>query len=193
MKNCLLFSENGSLKLSTLLEWWCEYSTSVSSRLILVLDTSASHAWIPELRRHNAVVAIQTCKALKKRWDMEEGACFKVGDFTQEWVQYNCGSEGGGPQVDWQSKDRVLRAQYKVTKAWADFRFRMPTKEDIAGHWDLNLPKMTKPLIKITNYPQMGHVFCCSDWVFRCVRRLRLRWLPPLELDTGHGFKLVRS
>ena len=211
----ILYPDDGHLKLETILELWREYNAGSGARLILVLDTSGSHHWVSELRRHNdLVVAIQTCRAVKPSKDPEVGSGgFRVGDFTQEWVQYNCGrvkvgsdlseeeeenglvsgSNGHGQHVDWQSKGRVVRALYKVTRAWADFRFRMPTKEDMGQHWDSNFPKLTKPIFTITNFPQFGQLCCCTDWVFRCLRRLRLRWLPPMELDTGHGFKLVRS
>ena len=64
---------------------------------------------------------------------------------------------------------------------------------DISQHWDANFPRLTKPLILITNFPQFGSVFCCCECVIRCLQRKRMAWFPPVECDTGHGFKLVRS
>ncbi len=42
-------------------------------------------------------------------------------------------------------------------------------------------------------FPQSADLFCfCEDCV-AMARNLKMRWLPPLTLDTGHGFKLIRT
>ena len=184
-------SDNSSLKFDTILEWWQEYNGTADSRLVLILDTTRSYTWLREARhQRDSYVAIQTCR-MAKVTDPEEGQKVKVGDFTTDWVQYNCSIISG--EVDWKDKTRLVRATYTVSRSWTDFTFHMPTKEDMESHWDSNFPRVTKPLIKITNFPQFGQLFCCCDRLLKCLRRKRMTWLPPSELDTGHGFKLVSS
>lgn len=141
------------------------------------------------LRITEDFVAVQTLRTCMPR-DPEEGGVMKIGEFTTDWVIYNCSLD---PDINWRHPDRNHRAVYGVSRCWADFTFHLPTEQDIETHWDSNFPKFTKPLIKMTNYIQMGSMCCCFDCVIRCLRRKRLLWLPPTELDTGHGFKFIRS
>ena len=158
--------------------------------MILVLDTPDSTQWVRNIRKLSKdFVAVQTCKQ-NKSTDPELAPKINIGDFTRDWVFYNCGAE---QDIDWQDKERPMLAVYGVSKSWTDFVFHLPTEEDIAVHWDTNFPKITKPLIKATNLIQLGSVCCCCDCVVNCIRRKKMYWLPPSELDTGHGFRLVSS
>ena len=182
-------SGNGSLKLETIMEWWRDLTAGSGSRLILVLDTDNSHQWLRTVRGlRKDIVAIQTCQ-LKQSRD-PEGEAVSIGDFSEEWTSFNSNRLTDNKFLQ---AGQPLRALYAVSSCWTDFEFRPPTDQDMAHHWDANFPKVTKPLIKITNFPQMGSMLCCLDCLLRCVRRKRMLWLPPQELNTGHGFRLVRS
>ena len=184
------FTDNKSLNIKTLLDWWAAKNGGTGARLILVLDSSFSRMWTKSVRKlENDFVAIQTC-FYKKTPDPEFGNKISTGLFTDEWVRYNVAGDIDPP---WSSKDRPVLALYAVSKCWTDFRFHLPTNEDIAAYWDSSFPRMLKPLIKVVNLPSIGMLFCCCDSVMRCLRRKQMSWIPPKEVDTGHGFKLVRS
>ena len=179
------------MKLDTILEWWREWNNDNGSRLILVLDSLHSHQWVREVRHlASDIVGIQTCRFVTSV-DPEEAATVSPGDFTADWVKYNCCEEH---EVNWRSPDRSVRAVYGLSRCWADFQFHLPTEADMEQHWDTSFPRITKPLIRITNLPGRGlGLLCCFQPLIRCLRRKRLLWLPPAHLDTGHGFRLVRS
>ncbi len=188
------FSDNGRLSLDILLEWWRELHSETQARLILVLDTNNSHAWVRQVRSLNHdYVAVQTYRRKKHIPvdDLEEGSKVQIGDFTAEWVTYNCSIVG--TYADWLDKQRPIEAIYGTSRCWTNFTFRLPNDQDMEFHWDANFPKVTKPLIRVTNFPKVGKLCYCCSAVFRCLRRKRMMWLPPLELHTGHGFHLVRS
>ena len=124
--------------------------------------------------------------------DAEEGKEQKVGvgSFTKAFTQYTTGQD---LTIDWSGKLRPLRAVYNTSKSWTDFSFHLPTPEDYASYWDSNFPKFTRPLLKVLNMSGVGGLFCCCACVARWLRRLQMVCLPPREIDTGHGFKLVKS
>jgi hypothetical protein len=171
-----------------MLEWWHEADEYSGARIILVLDTEHSYRWIRRIRQlHLDIVGLQTC-LLSSQIDPENIS--HLGDFTSQWVDYNSGNLGGN---NFHNKGQSLRAAYAVSRLWTDFTFHMPTEQDINQRWSANFPRITKPLIKVTNFPKVGSMCCCCDCVLRCLKRKRMLWLPPLECDTGHGFKLIRS
>ncbi len=189
---------NGKLSFDSLMEYWREYHSQSGARLILILDTNQSHPWTRQVRSLSEdYVAIQTCKLNNYTADdLEDGPKVTVGHFTSEWVEYNCRygnqatSENAG---NWLEKDRPVKAIFGTSRCWTDFTFHLPNTQDMELHWDVNFPKITKPLIKVTNFPKIGDLcFCCYGFI-RCLRRKRMMWLPPLELHTGHGFSLVRN
>lgn len=184
-----LISDNGVLKLETLLQWWSEKNDGAGSRLILICDTLHSWRWAQDVSRQQNFIALQTCK-LTKIQDVEFGSQAGVGAFTDDWVSYNMDEELSQP---WSDKERNIRAVYKVSRSWTDFKFHLPTSEDIEEHWNNNFPRFTKPLVKCVNFLQAGDMCCCCEGVRNCVKRKRMQWLPPKVTDTGHGFKLVRS
>jgi hypothetical protein len=108
----------------------------------------------------------------------------------QAYTQYNTGQE---LTVDWSGKQRPLRSIYTTSKAWPDFTFHLPTPDDYAQYWDSNFPRFTRPILRVLNIASISSLFCCCACVVRWLRRLQMSCLPPRELDTGHGFKLIRS
>ena len=173
-------------------EWWREFGSQSGARLILILDTEFSHRWLRDVRRLSEDFISIQCSTMNTSvtYDEEHEKGVRNGDFTQDWMDYNsCNMLG----VVWSNPKKAFKAMYGVSSSWTDFRFLMPTEEDIAKHWDDNFPKCTRPLIKATNVGKIGGVCCCCECVVNCLKRSRMSWLPPAEYDTGHGFKLVRS
>lgn len=183
-------AEDSTMKFETLLEWWQEYNSTSGARLVLVLDSVYSHQWLRQVSRlHDDYVAVQTCK-IRKSNDPEITESFRVGDFTSDWIEYNCGNAS---EVNWSDKEQQVMPVYGVSRCWTDFTFHLPTQQDIAEHWHANFPRVTQPLIRATNFPHVGSMSFCCDCLLRCIKRKRMHWLPPMECDTGHGFTLIRS
>lgn len=179
--------------MESLLEWWQQYNPLPRSRLILVLDSDHSYQWLRTVRRiRDDHVAVQTCRLLTPD-DPESTPRPRIGDFTSDWMNYSSGSTAATTVVSWKDSQRLVRALYAVSRHWTDFVFHRPTDDDIVQHWDVNFPKVTKPLIMVTNFPKSDAIFCCCDCLIRCVKRTKMAWFPSAEYDTGHGFKLVRS
>lgn len=176
------------LKLDQLLEWWRVLSPDYDSRLLLVVDTEQSYHWVHQIASTSHLyTAIQTWQS-KVSLDSELGSCTKIGTFTIDWVDYNCSATG---KVNWRSYDQTTQAVYAVSNSWTDFQFRSPTPADIVNYWNSNFQKTAKLMIDVTNGLRINATCLCSDCVLRCLRRKKMKWLPPLEYDTGHGFKLV--
>ncbi|WAR25458.1 TM168-like protein [Mya arenaria] len=180
-------TDNCSVKLETLLEWWSEKNADSGSRLILVCDTLHSWCWAQQVSRLDQYVAIQVWR-YRRSPDPELGQ--NVGAFTDDWVRFNMDEE---LDVPWTDKERNIQAVYKVSTTWTDFSFHLPTREDMESHWNSNFPAFTKPLIRSLSVFQYSRLCCCCEGVRNCLRRKRMQWLPPKVADTGHGFKLVRS
>ncbi|XP_077988254.1 transmembrane protein 168-like [Glandiceps talaboti] len=181
---------DATLKFDTLVEWWREACGESGSRLILIMDTKHSLPWVKQVRRNgDDFIAIQSC-IIEKTDDAESGTPVNIGDFTKEWVDYNCSKE---TDVNWNEQGRTVRATYGVSKTWTDFTFHSPTEQDIESHWQNSFPSITRPFIIILSIPGNTNIFGCCDSCIRCVKRCKMKWLSPLVIDTGHGFKLVRS
>ncbi|XP_048742005.2 transmembrane protein 168-like isoform X2 [Ostrea edulis] len=183
-------TDGRSLSFLTLLDWWSNKNTHSGSRLILIMDTDSSYMWLPSVKRVSEdFVAIQTCKYSKPA-DPESSEVAKVGRFTKDFVKYNQGEE---LELNWSDKERRVCALYQVSRSWTDFTFHLPTKEEINDHWDISFPKLLKPLVRAVNFGGVGNPCFCVGCVMRCLKRKKMKWLPPKELNTGHSFKLIRS
>ena len=188
-------SGGSSVNLSLLLEWWEEVDSNSGSRLLLVHDTQHSHKWLPQVRRTpHQYVALQTCyfdtSSPNAADDLETGqGQFQVGVFTNEWMDFNGARIN---DVNFHDPERCLKSKYAVSRNWTDFTFHLPTETDILQHWKSNFPKFTRPLVSATKINACTSCNCLSC-LLRCIKRKRMRWAPPAELATGHGFKLVTS
>ena len=140
-------------------------------------------------RVYDDYVGIQTCKYAKLS-DPESGEGGRVGAFTKDFVSYNQGEQ---LELPWNDKARSVRALYQVSRSWTDFTFHLPTPEEIVDHWDTSFPRLLRPLVKAVNFGGVGNPCFCVACVMRCLKRKKMKWLPPKELNTGHSFKLVRS
>lgn len=180
-----------SLHLSQLLELWKEKNAGHGSRLILVLDTENSLPWVKEVRRVEGVyVAVQGAELAVTRVDAEAGEIPYLGDFTHEWVEFNCNPDS---DTQWSERGRTVTAAYGVSKRWSDYTLHLPTGSDVAKHWKTHFPKATYPMVHLSNWCCGLNLFWLCSLCFRCFRRCKLAWFPPAVLDTGLGIKLVHS
>ncbi|XP_034286890.1 transmembrane protein 168 isoform X1 [Pantherophis guttatus] len=179
-----------SLQLDTLLDWWREKNGPFCSRLIIVLDCENAQPWVKEVRKvSDMYIAVQGTE-LAKVVDIEESDPPHIGDFTRDWVEYNCNSNHN---ISWFEKGRTVKAVYGVSKGWSDYTLHLPTESDVAKHWMMYFPRITYPLVHLANWFCGLNLFWICKTCFRCLKRLKMSWFLPTVLDTGQGFKLVRS
>ncbi|KAF7665927.1 hypothetical protein LDENG_00127810 [Lucifuga dentata] len=180
-----------SLHLAQLLEWWKEKNAGHCSRLILVLDTENSLPWVKEVRKVDGIyVAVQGAELGPAGGDLEAGEIPCLGDFTSEWVEFNCNPDS---DTKWSEKGRTVMAAYGVSKRWSDYTLHLPTGSDVAKHWKTHFPKATYPMVHLSNWCCSLNIFWLCGVCLRCFRRCKLAWFPPAVLDTGQGIKLVHS
>ncbi|KAG2459771.1 transmembrane protein 168 [Polypterus senegalus] len=179
-----------TLQFSNFIEWWMEKNGNFCSRLIIILDTQHANPWVKEVKQiADLYVAIQGAEIVKN-FDIEEADPAQLGDFTMQWVEYNCNSDS---TIRWSEQGRSLKAVYGVSKCWSDYVLHSPTGSDVAKHWMTYFPRVTFPLVYLANWCcGLNLLWACSIFL-KCFRRLKLRWFPPNILDTGQGFKLVKS
>ncbi|NXS83512.1 TM168 protein, partial [Erpornis zantholeuca] len=179
-----------ALRLDTLLEWWREKNGTFCSRLIIVLDCENSQPWVKEVRKVNdQYIAVQGAE-MAKVVDIEEADPPQLGDFTRQWVEYNCNPDSN---ISWSEKGRTVKAVYGVSKHWSDYTLHLPTGSDVAKHWMMYFPRITYPLVHLANWFCGLNLFWVCKACFRCLKRLKMSWFLPTVLDTGQGFKLVKS
>ncbi|XP_056133301.1 transmembrane protein 168-A [Lampris incognitus] len=180
-----------SLHLAQLLEWWREKNAGHCSRLILILDTENAQPWVKEVRRVEGIyVAVQAAELCPSGGDAEAGDAPCLGDFTAEWVEFNCNPDS---DTQWSERGRAVTAIYGVSKRWSDYTLHLPTGSDVAKHWKTHFPKATYPMVHLANWCCGLNLFWLCSACLRCFRRFKLKWFPPTILDTGQGIKLVHS
>ncbi|XP_029471316.1 transmembrane protein 168 isoform X1 [Rhinatrema bivittatum] len=179
-----------TLRFDSLLEWWREKNTALCSRLIVVLDSEHAQPWVKEVRKvGDQYIAVQGAE-LSKVVDIEEADAPQLGDFTREWVEYNTNPDNN---ISWSEKGRTVKAVYGVSKRWSDYTLHLPTGSDVAKHWMIYFPRITYPLVHLAIWCGSLNLFWACKACFRCLKRLKMSWFLPAVLDTGQGFKLVKS
>ncbi|KAI4826215.1 hypothetical protein KUCAC02_021856 [Chaenocephalus aceratus] len=179
-----------TLGLAQILEWWKEKNGSFCSRLILVLDCDFSLPWVTEVRKVEGLyVAVQGATLARVR-DVELQDPPQLGDFTAQWVEYNCNSHSS---TQWSERGRPVSAVYGISKHWSDYTLHLPTGSDVTSHWSLYFPRVTYPVVQLALWCGGLNVLWLCSVCLRCLKRVKLNWFPPAILDTGQGFKLVRS
>lgn len=172
------------------MDWWSKANKDSGSRFIIIQDVNSKGSWLKQVRQLNEhFVALQSASVCKST-DPETGVKSGVGDFTREWVGFNCSTDNS---ATWKEQGRKVKAIYAVSKPWVDFQFQMPTDDDIEQHWQSNFPRCTHPIIRVLQIPTSMDLCSAVSGCLSCFRRWKMKWLPPAILDTGHGFKLVRS
>ncbi|XP_078530518.1 transmembrane protein 168 [Lissotriton helveticus] len=179
-----------TFRLDTLLEWWREKNGIFCSRLIIVLDCENSQPWVKDVKKvSNLYIAVQGAE-MTKIVDVEDADFPQIGDFTKEWVEYNCNPENN---ISWSEKGRMVKAVYGVSRHWSDYSLHLPTESDIAKHWMIYFPRITYPLVHLANWFCGLNLFWVCKTCYKCMKRLKMNWFLPAVLDTGQGFKLVKS
>lgn len=179
-----------TLRLDQILEWWREKNGSFCSRLILVLDCDNSLAWVKEVKKVEGLYVAVQGATLVRVTDVELQETPQLGDFTSQWVEYNCNSNS---DIRWSERGRAVSATYGISKHWSDYTLHLPTGSDVTNHWSIYFPRMTYPVVQLALWcSSLNELSLCSICL-RCLKRVKLNWFPPAILDTGQGFKLVRS
>ncbi|KAM9807457.1 transmembrane protein 168-like [Neosynchiropus ocellatus] len=179
-----------TLRLEQLVDWWREKNGGFSSRLIVVLDCDHSLPWVRQVRNvEDAFVAVQGAELARPR-DAELSDRPQLGDFAAQWVDYNCDPNSA---VQWAGKGRAISAAYGVSANWGDYTLRLPSGSDVTNHWSTYFPRATYPVVWLAQQSGGPNQLWVCGACLRCLRRLKLNLFPPAVLDTGQGFKLVRS
>lgn len=179
-----------TLRLNQILDWWRERNSSFCSRLILVLDCDDARPWVEEIRRVEGLYVAVQGATLGRATDVEHQEPPQLGDFTSQWVEYNCNPNSS---VQWSEQGRAVAACYGVSKHWSDFTLHLPTGSDVTNHWSMYFPRLTYPVVQMALWcSSLNLMWLCSAWL-RFFKRVKLNLFPPAILDTGQGFKLVKS
>ncbi|XP_044047716.1 transmembrane protein 168 [Siniperca chuatsi] len=179
-----------TLRLDQILEWWREKNGSFCSRLILVLDCDNSLPWVKQVRKVEGLHAAVQGATLARVTDVELRDPPQLGDFTSQWVEYNCNSHS---HIQWSERGRAVSADYGISKHWSDYTLHLPTGSDVTNHWSMYFPRMTYPVVQLALWCSGLNLLWLCSVCLRCLKRVKLNWFPPAILDTGLGFKLVRS
>lgn len=186
-------SGGDTLRLEQIVDWWREKNGGFCSRLILVLDCENALPWVREVQRmEGAYVAVQGA-TLSRAADISGQDAQDVpqlGDFTSQWVEYNCNLNS---DIRWSERGRAVSAIYGLSKQWGDYSLHLPTGNDVTNHWGAYFPRITYPVVQLALWCSQLDVLWLCGVCLRCLKRLKLNWFPPAVLDTGQGFKLVRS
>ncbi|XP_056454129.1 transmembrane protein 168-like [Gadus chalcogrammus] len=181
-----------TLQLDQIVKWWREKNAGACSRLILVVDVENALPWTKEAGRvkdSGLYVAVQGATLSPASYPEVQDAG-QLGDFTHRWVVFNCNP---GADIHWSEPGRPVSAVYGVSHHWGDYSLHLPTEGDVHRHWQTYFPRVTYPVVRQALWACGLDVFWGCGVFQRYLRRLKLNWFPPAILDTGQGFKLVRS
>ncbi|XP_068578762.1 transmembrane protein 168-like [Cebidichthys violaceus] len=179
-----------TLGLDQILQWWRESNGSFCSRLIFVLDCNRSLSWVGEVKKVDSLYVAVQGATLTLATDVEHLEPPQLGDFTAQWVEFNCNADSN---VRWSETGRAVSAAYGISKYWSDYTLHLPTGSDVTNYWSMYFPRMTYPVLhSVVGAWQSDSP---SPWTvcLRYYKRVKLNMFPPAILDTGQGFKLVRS
>lgn len=183
-----LSSGGDTLRLNQILEWWREKNSNFCSRLIVVLDCENSLPWVNNIKSADGLYVAVQGATLARVKDVEDPP--QLGDFTAQWVDYNCNPNSA---IQWCERGRAVSAVYGISKHWSDYALHLPTGSDLTNHWRMYFPRLTYPVVQLALWCDSLNLLWLCSACLRCLRRVKLNWFPPAVLDTGQGFKLVRS
>ena len=183
--------ENNAFSLRQLLSIWEKLNSKTGARLILILDTENSYKWLPEIKESKIFVGAQVGIASKSD-DIEAAISQTVGDLSKQWVYFNS-SHDHNDILDPSAESKV-RPTFGVSRHWCEFKFHVPNQKDVSLHIEESFPTIVQPIMRFCNmFPRKADLFCLCEECVATAKNLKMRWLPPLTLDTGHGFKLIRT
>ena len=88
-------------------------------------------------------------------------------------------------------------AKCAFSRYWTDFAFDANEKtaaQDVSQFWRIYYPYfICKPLLKLVNCRLFYIRFSFLKRILYFLRRVKIRFIPLREFDTGHGFKLFSS
>lgn len=155
-----------------------------------MLDCDNSSVWVRDIKKvEGQYLAVQGA-TLARVTDMEQQDPPQLGDFTAQWVEYNCNSDSS---IQWSQRGRAVSATYGISKHWSDYSLHLPNDSDITNHWNMYYPRVTYPVVQCALWCGTMNFLGVGNFCLRCLKRIKLNWFPPAILDTGQGFKLVRS
>ncbi|XP_059402018.1 transmembrane protein 168-like [Carassius carassius] len=178
------------LRLDEIVQLWREKNTRFCSRLIIILDTDNSLPWVTEVQTIEGLYVAVQGAVLSSPTDPEVQDAPQLGDFTCQWVDFNCNPDS---VVRWSERGRPVRAAYGISRHWSDYKLHLPTESDVTRHWRLYFPRLTYPVVQLAHWCGGLDLFWVCGYCIRLLRRIKLAWFPPAVLDTGQGFKLVKS
>lgn len=178
------------LRLDEIVQLWREKNAGSCSRLIIILDTDNSLPWVKEVQKIEGLYVAVQGAVLSSPTDLEIQDTPQLGDFTCQWVDFNCNPES---IVRWSNRGRSIRAAYGISRLWSDYKLHLPTDSDVTRHWRLYFPRLTYPVVQLAHWCGGLNLFWVCAYCVRLLRRIKLTWFPPAVLDTGQGFKLVKS
>ena len=134
-------------------------------------------------------VAVQGAQ-LTRSSDPELQDSAQLGAFTSQWVEFNCNPNS---TTQWSERGRTVSAAYGISKEWSDYTLHLPTGSDVTNHWRMYFPRLTYPVVQMALWCSGLNLLWACNICLRCLKRVKLNWFPPAVLDTGQGFKLVRT
>lgn len=178
------------LRLDEIVQLWREKNAGFCSRLVIILDTENSLPWVKEVRKIEGLYVAVQGAVLSNPKDVEVHDAPQLGDFISQWVDYNCNPDS---IVQWSERGRTVQAAYGISRYWSDYKLHLPTESDVTRHWKMYFPRLTYPVVQLAHWCGGLNLFWVCDYCVRLLRRIKLTCFPPAVLDTGQGFKLVKS
>ena len=194
-------SDNQTVSLNLLLQWWYENEISSStSRLILLFDTFYSYKWLKQIRcqtfnstcKPSVYLILQTFNRQKKMANLIELGQTHLGVFTEIWLKLNTNNDGSKQNHDANASWRANHLEPKCSFSYyyPEFNFRQPTNADVDLY--LNEHPFLKRLHFIYHLLTYIPSLCIYPFLytFNCIKRWRFHLLSPRVIDSYHGFKL---
>lgn len=155
-----------------------------------MLDCENSLPWVKEVQKVEGAYAAVQGATLSRATDVELQDPPQLGDFTAQWVEYNCNPNSN---IQWSERGRPVSAAYGLSKHWSDYTLHLPTGSDVSNHLSGSFPRFSFPVVQLALWCGSLDLLWIWSFCLKCLKRWKLNWCPPAILDTGQGFKLVRS
>ena len=123
------------------------------------------------------------------RKDAEKLQEFSIGDFTRDWVDYNCNKDS---EVYTDSYRTPIVVTYGISAFWSNFKFQEPSVDEMDKHWKENFSLSLKPLLQLLALFDRNKLCCMCNCAGKCLTLMKYWLWTPSHLDIGHGFKFVR-
>lgn len=129
---------------------------------------------------------IQTLYVRREAEALQE---FAIGDFTRDWVDYNCNKDS---EIYTDTYQSPIVVTYGISAYWSSFNFQEPTLDEMDKHWQENFSMKLRPILQLLDVFDQNRICCICRFVGRCVALCKIWMWTPSHLDIGHGFRFVR-